>query len=227
MSTFKTPDGLEASLFAAEPMIQNPTDIDIDARGRVWATECVNYRGWMSTRPAGDRVVILEDTNGDGVADVGKTFYQSKELTNPLGICVLPQAKGTKVIVSAAPNVWLLTDNDGDDVAEDAKIVFKVGGVWNYDHQIHAFVFGPDGKFYFNAGNSITELTWPDGKVVVDGGQPDHQPGQAVSAGDGFPLRSRPGNRQGEQCGNAGAQLPQQLRGGGGFLRDDVAKRQR
>jgi Na+(H+)/acetate symporter ActP len=57
----------------------------------------------MDSRPEGDRVVILEDTDGDSIADRDKTFYQSKELTNPLGICVLPQATGTKVIVSAAP----------------------------------------------------------------------------------------------------------------------------
>ena len=168
MSTFKAADGLQAGLFAAEPMITNPTNIQIDPRGRVWATECENYRKYMEQRPEGDRVVILEDTKGNGVADKEKTFFQSKELTNPLGICVLPQAKGTKVIVSAAPNVWLLTDKDGDDVAEDAKIIFKVGGVWNYDHQVHAFCFGPDGKFYFNAGNSITELNYPDGTRVKD-----------------------------------------------------------
>jgi putative membrane-bound dehydrogenase-like protein len=168
MATFKTPDGLKASLFAAEPMIQNPTNIDIDPRGRVWAVECLNYRKYLETRPEGDRVVILEDTNGDGEADTAKTFFQDKELTNPLGICVLPQPKGTKVIVSAAPWVWLLTDADGDDVAEDAKKIFKIGGVWNYDHQIHAFVFGPDGKFYFNSGNSITDLNFPDGTRVKD-----------------------------------------------------------
>ena len=168
MSTFTAAAGLQASLAAAEPMVQNPTNIDIDHRGRVWATECLNYRGYLKLRPEGDRVVILEDTNGDGLADKEKTFFQSKELTNPLGICVLPQPKGTKVIVSAAPNVWLLTDKDGDDVAEDAVVIFKVGGVWNYDHQIHAFTFGPDGKFYFNSGNSITELTWPDGTRVKD-----------------------------------------------------------
>ena len=168
MAAFKTPDGLQPSLVAAEPMIQNPTNIDIDPRGRIWAVECLNYRGYMTMRPEGDRVVILEDTNGDGIADKDKTFYQNPAMTNPLGILVLPQAKGTKVIVSAAPNVWLLTDKDGDDVAEDARIIFKVGGVWNYDHQVHAFVFGPDGKFYFNAGNSITELFWPDGSIVKD-----------------------------------------------------------
>jgi len=165
---FKTPDGLKVSLVAAEPMVINPTNIEVDPRGRIWAAECVNYRNWMEQRPEGDRVVILEDTDGDGLADKEKTFFQSKEMTNPLGLCVLPQAKGTKVIVSAAPNVWLLTDKDGDDVAEDAKIIFKVGGTWNYDHQIHAFVFGPDGKFYFNSGNSITELKWPDGSIVKD-----------------------------------------------------------
>jgi putative membrane-bound dehydrogenase-like protein len=168
MDTFKTPDGLTASLVASEPMVINPTNIEVDHRGRVWAVECTNYRGHMDSRPEGDRVVILEDTDGDSIADKDKTFYQSTELTNPLGICVLPQGTGTKVIVSAAPNVWLLTDKDGDDVAEEAKVLFKVGGEWNYDHQIHAFVFGMDGKFYFNSGNSITQLTWPDGTIVRD-----------------------------------------------------------
>lgn len=168
MSTFTAANGLQATLAAAEPMVQNPTAIDIDPRGRVWAAECVNYRKYMDLRPEGDRVVILEDTDGDGATDKAKTFYQNKELTNPLGILVLPQAKGTKVIVSAAPNVWLLSDNDGNDVAEDAKVIFKIGGVWNYDHQIHSFVFGTDGKFYFNAGNSITDLNWPDGTRVKD-----------------------------------------------------------
>ena len=170
MSTFKTADGLQSSLFAAEPMVQNPTNIEVDHKGRVWAVECTNYRGHMSSRAEGDRVVILEDTDGDGLADVEKTFYQSKDLTNPLGICVLPSptGKGTQVIVSAAPNVWLLTDKDGDDKAEEAVVLFKVGGVWNYDHQIHSFMRGPEGKFYFNSGNSITDLKWPDDSRVKD-----------------------------------------------------------
>jgi putative membrane-bound dehydrogenase-like protein len=168
MATFKTADGLKVALVAAEPMIQNPTNIEVDPKGRIWAVECVNYRRNMKLRPEGDRVVILEDTDGDGLVDKEKTFYQNVAMTNPLGICVLPQAKGTKVIVSAAPNVWLLTDSDGDDVAEDAKVIFKIGGGFNHDHQVHAFVFGPEGKFYFNGGDATAEVLSPDGTPVKD-----------------------------------------------------------
>jgi putative membrane-bound dehydrogenase-like protein len=172
MSTMTAADGLQATLFASEPQIQNPTNIDIDQRGRVWAVEAVNYRttmrNWGMLRPDGDRVVILEDTDGDGVADKESTFWQSKELVAPLGICVLPQAKGTKVIVSAAPNVWLLTDADGDDKAESAVKLFTVGGNWDHDHQVHAFSYGLDGRFYFNMGNEAKKLMDVDGKTIVD-----------------------------------------------------------
>ena len=172
MANFTTPAGLKASLFAAEPMIQNPTNIEIDHTGRVWATENVNYRKWTDLRPEGDRVVILEDTNGDGMADKETTFYQSTEFKNTLGICVLPgpggAKKGTQLIVSSAPNVWLLTDTDGDDKADKAEIILKVGGNLHHDHQVHAFVFGPEGKLYFNCGNEFQKLMWPDGSPVKD-----------------------------------------------------------
>lgn len=174
MSSFKTPEGLEASLFAAEPMVQNPTSLDLDPRGRVWALECVNYRSsmkpWGMLRPEGDRVVILEDTNGDGAADKETTFYQSKDLTNPLGICVLPMpsGKGSHVIVSASPNLWLLTDADGDDKAEKAQILAKVSGNFDHDHNLHAVVFGPDGKFYLNVGNEAHDFKDADGNLFVD-----------------------------------------------------------
>jgi len=168
MSTFTTPEGLHAALFAAEPMIQNPTNIDIDERGRVWATEAVNYRKWSKLRPEGDRIVVMESTKGDGLADKETVFYQGPELEAPLGICVLPQAKGTKVIVSDAPNVWLFTDTTGNGVADKKELLLTgISGV-QHDHGIHAFSFGPDGKFYFNMGNAGKQLHGPDGKPIVD-----------------------------------------------------------
>jgi putative membrane-bound dehydrogenase-like protein len=172
MADFKTADGLEATLFAAEPMVQNPTNIDIDPRGRVWVAENVNYRSgfkaWGVLRESGDRVMILADTNGDGEADKETVFHESREYNNTLGICVLPQAKGTKVILSSAPWIWLLTDEDGDDRAEKAEKLFKVGGNPEHDHNVHAMVFGPDGKFYFNFGNEGRTLMHPDDKPVTD-----------------------------------------------------------
>src|SRR5262245_65861637 len=74
-----TAAGVEVTLFASEPQLVNPANMDIDARGRVWITEGANYRmfqKWGKLRPEGDRIVILEDTNGDGAADDVKTFYQ-------------------------------------------------------------------------------------------------------------------------------------------------------
>jgi hypothetical protein len=73
-------------------MLKNPTNIDVDERGRVWVTEAYNYRPDINgnpTDPKGDRIMILEDTNGDGKADTAKVFYEGAEINAPLGVCVL------------------------------------------------------------------------------------------------------------------------------------------
>jgi hypothetical protein len=79
---FVLPDDLEITLWAESPMFFNPTNIDVDARGRVWVAEAVNYRSFNTakqdplTHPAGDRIVILSDTDNDGRADSSKVFVQ-------------------------------------------------------------------------------------------------------------------------------------------------------
>lgn len=159
--------GLEATLFAAEPMLTNPTNIDVDARGRVWVCEAYNYRPAVNGNPThkeGDRIMILEDTNGDGKADVSKVFYQDPSIESPLGIWV----QGNKVIVSDSPNVWVLTDENGDDKADKKELLFTGIGGEQHDHGMHTFVFGPDGKWYFNFGNEGGQLLDKDGKPVVD-----------------------------------------------------------
>ncbi len=159
--------GLEVRTVATEPMLTNPTDIDVDERGRIWVCEAYNYRPAINgnpTNPKGDRIVILEDTNGDGKADVSKVFYQGPELNAPLGIHVL----GNRVIVSQSPYVWLFTDENGDDVADKKEIIFEGIDGEQHDHGMHTFVFGPDGKFYFNFGNAGEQLKDRDGKFVKD-----------------------------------------------------------
>src|SRR5882672_2865359 len=76
----KPADGLEATLWASEPMVINPTNMDIDSRGRVWITEGLNYRsthgggrGFARVEDA-DKIKILEDTDGDGKADKVTVF---------------------------------------------------------------------------------------------------------------------------------------------------------
>ena len=72
LAALKVADGLEVTLFASEPMIVNPPNMDVDSRGRVWATEGANYRVWQKwgkLRPEGDRILVLEDTDKDGVAE--------------------------------------------------------------------------------------------------------------------------------------------------------------
>jgi len=168
LSAMRTAEGLEVGLFASEPMVRNPANMDIDHRGRVWVTEGANYRlfqKWGKLRPEGDRIVILEDTNGDGVADKETTFYQGNEINTALGICVL----GSHVYVSCSPNVFVFTDADGDDKADGPpKVLFTGISGKDHDHGVHAFVFGPDGKLYFNAGNEGKQLKHADGSPVVD-----------------------------------------------------------
>jgi putative membrane-bound dehydrogenase-like protein len=163
----KIADGLDATLFASEPTITNPTNIDVDARGRVWVLEAYNYRPAINGNPThaqGDRIMILEDTNGDGKSDVSKVFYQGPEINAPLGIWVM----GNRVLVSQSPYVWLFTDENGDDKADKKEIVFEGIAGEQHDHGMHAFTFGPDGKMYFNFGNAGEQLKDGSGQFIKD-----------------------------------------------------------
>ncbi len=161
-------EGLHATLFASEPMITNPTDMDIDSKGRIWICEGYNYRPKRNpgdpVHKEGDKILILEDTDGDGVADTSKVFYQGNDVNAALGICVL----GNKVIVSCSPKVFIFTDTDGDDKADKKEILFEGISGHQHDHGIHAFTFGPDGKLYFNFGNFGDSLLDRNGNIVKD-----------------------------------------------------------
>ncbi len=170
VSGLKTEPGLEIKLWAAEPQFSNPSNIAVDARGRVWVLEAVNYRRQLRNqpdiRPEGDRILILDDENRDGRADKVTVFDQSPDLRSPLGIDVL----GDKVIVSQSPNIIIYTKDARDRIVN--KQVFLTGfkGV-DHDHGVHAIVFGPDGRYYFNAGNEGWDVTDKDGtRVRMDPG---------------------------------------------------------
>ncbi|MFM8707176.1 MAG: PVC-type heme-binding CxxCH protein, partial [Planctomycetia bacterium] len=166
--TLRLPDDLTATLFAAEPLLSSPSDIDVDARGRVWVCEVLNYRGKKETRAEGDRILVLEDTDGDGRADRQTVFHQGRDIDSALGICVIGEGPGRKVIVSCAPDVFIFHDDDGDLKADRKESLFTKTGQPQHDHSVHAFVVGPDGRWYFNFGNTGKSVHDRDGNPVQD-----------------------------------------------------------
>lgn len=150
------PDDLEATIWAESPMFYNPTNIDVDFRGRVWVAEAVNYRNFNNDSThalhhgRGDRIIILEDRDQDGKAETSKVFVQDKDLVSPLGIAVI----GNKIIVSCSPHLIVYTDLNGDDVPDHKEIILTGFGGLDHDHSLHAVVAGPDGRWYFNTGNA-------------------------------------------------------------------------
>lgn len=152
---FEAPEGTRVTLWAESPLLYNPTAIDVDARGRVWVAEAVNYRQWNGRNPgrhhdAGDRIVVLEDTDGDGLADRSTVFAQDLDLVAPLGIAVI----GDAVYVSCSPNLFIYRDTDGD-LKADTREVFLTGfGGHDHDHGLHSVVAAPWGGLIWNAGNA-------------------------------------------------------------------------
>jgi len=160
----KVADGVEATLAASEPVLKSLTNLDIDHRGRIWVCEVVNYRRHNGERPEGDRILILEDTNQDGVMDKSKVFYQGTDINSAIGLCVL----GNRVLVSASPYVIELIDENGDDVPDTKRAILTKTGDPQHDHSVHSFVFGPDGKLYFNYGNTGHRLCDTNGNPIRD-----------------------------------------------------------
>jgi putative membrane-bound dehydrogenase-like protein len=165
---------LDATLWAETPMFYNPTSLDIDVKGRVWITESVNYRQFTNkaegrrTHPNGERVVILQDTNGDGRADQSKVFVTDPELISPSGISVI----GNKVYVSCSPNIIVYTDEDGDDKPDRKEILLAGFGGLDHDHGLHALSAGPDGRYYLNAGDAGPHIVTDKDGWMLRAGSP-------------------------------------------------------
>ena len=156
---------LEVTVWATSPQLKNPTNFDFDKDGRIWVAEGVNYRGHANRQPEGDRIVILEDTDGDGKADSSSVFVQEPFLQAPLGLAVIDN----KVIVSIAPDLIVYTDVNRDrkfDPAVDKREVLLTGfNGRQHDHSVHSVTVGPDGQWYWNAGNCGALFTDKSGKT--------------------------------------------------------------
>lgn len=167
---FAVPEGFELKVWAQSPQLHNPTNMDVDAQGRIWVTEGVNYRRHAGRDKGGDRIMVLEDTDGDGRADSSHVFVQEPDLVSPLGIAVIDN----QIIVSSAPDLIMYTDVDRngrfDPVVDKREVLLSGFNGANHDHSLHSVTVGPDGLWYFNQGNSGALFTDRSGRTFRIGG---------------------------------------------------------
>ena len=145
VASFVLPKGFSATVFAAEPDIVQPIAYTMDDRGRLWILENKNYPN--SPGEATDRIVILEDADGDGVAEEKTVFYD--KLIFSSGIAV---GHGG-VWVGAPPNLLFFPTTDGSDVFQgEPQIVLDGWGAQDTHETFNNFIWGPDGWLYGTQG---------------------------------------------------------------------------
>jgi putative membrane-bound dehydrogenase-like protein len=152
------PDGFHVELVASEPSIMNPVAMAFDDRGRIYVTESFEYPR-REPGPGRDRIKILEDTDGDGVAESVKIFAEG--LNIPSGIAV---GHGG-VWVANAPDLLFLEDTNGDDVADKQTVVVTGFGRDDTHELPNALTWGPDGCLYGLNGVFNRSVIEQGGKV--------------------------------------------------------------
>lgn len=154
----QVPEGFRVELVAAEPSIQNPVAMAFDDAGRIYVTESFEYPR-REPGPGRDRIKVLQDKDGDGVAETVKVFAEG--LNIPSGIAV---GHGG-VWLANAPDILFLEDTDGDDKA-DKQTVIVTGFGRDDTHELpNALTWGPDGYLYGLNGVFNRSVVKQDGKT--------------------------------------------------------------
>lgn len=160
--SFTLPAGYEINLFASEKdfPVEKPVAMNFDAKGRLWVATMPTYPQYFPGIPVHDRIVILEDTDGDGKADKHTVF--ADDLYLPLGF----EFYDGGVLVSQEPDILFLKDMDGDGKADLREVILTGFGSEDSHHATHAFTYGQDGALYFNEGTFLnTQVETPYGPV--------------------------------------------------------------
>ena len=145
--------GYKIELFASEQEFKDlakPVQISFDNQGRLWVATMPSYPHYRpGDEKPNDKLLILEDTDGDGRADKQTTFAEGLHL--PVGFEFAPEG----VYVSQGTNLVLLTDRDGDDKADTKEIVLSGFDDHDTHHGIHAFCADPSGAIYMGEGTFL------------------------------------------------------------------------
>ncbi|MFN0006686.1 MAG: PVC-type heme-binding CxxCH protein [Planctomycetota bacterium] len=141
--------GLDIGLFADEgrfPELAKPVQMSFDTCGRLWVAAWPSYPHARPDQPAHDKLLVLEDVDGDGRADKCQAF--ASDLQNPTGF----EFWDGGVIVANAPDLLFLRDTDGDGVADERERILHGLSSADTHHSANSFVLGPDGALYFQEG---------------------------------------------------------------------------
>ena len=138
------PQGFNVTLFAGEPDVVQPIAMAFDGRGRLWVVECLSYPNWRKDGTGNDRVVILEDRDGDGRHDSRKVFYDRG--VNLSGI----ELGFGGVWLCSAPNLVFIPDRNGDDVPDaEPQVLLDGWDMIKTKHNVfNSLGWGPDGWLY-------------------------------------------------------------------------------
>ncbi len=162
LNTFRLERGFRADCVAAEPVVVKPISLDWDPSGQMWVALTPGYpdKQEFSGVPARDRIVILEDRDGDGRADTTRVFAESLDLVTSLVF------HRDGVIVAQAPEILFLRDTDGDERADERVVLFSGFGYRDTHAVISNLRWGLDGWIYGTqgySGNDSRNVTGMDG----------------------------------------------------------------
>ncbi|MEO8494997.1 MAG: PVC-type heme-binding CxxCH protein [Planctomycetota bacterium] len=137
------PTGFRVQLAAGEPQVHQPIAFSIDHRGRVWVAEAHTYPNRAPEGEGRDKIIILEDTDGDGTLDSRKLFTEGLNLVSGMEVGF------GGVWVGAAPYLMFIPDKDGDDQPDGEPQVLLDGFGYHDTHEtLNSFIWGPDGWLY-------------------------------------------------------------------------------
>lgn len=150
LDQLRTAPGYKIELFASEtefPDLKKPVQLTFDNAGRLWVATMPSYPHWKPGDPKpDDKILILEDTDGDGRADKQTVFADKLHL--PMGFEITEHG----VYVSQGTNMILLQDTDGDHKADKREIILSGFDDHDTHHAHHAYTSDPSGAFYMGQG---------------------------------------------------------------------------
>ena len=162
---FDLDPNLEISLYAENPFLAKPIHMNFDAQGRLWVASSEVYPQIKPGQEAADKIIVLEDTDGDGRAEKSTVFAEG--LLIPTG--VLPGDGG--VYVGASTELLHFKDTDGDGKADQRRVVLSAFGTEDTHHILHTLRWGQDGQLYMNQSIYIhTHMETPHGVIRLNSG---------------------------------------------------------